>query len=81
MELEHQILIHLLQKETLRVEIPALQSSLAQLVEMKSVQALKQIKAILDDNSLSDPDCFLKIEEIIGVFEDLGSGGERHDFG
>ena len=42
---------------------------------------LKQIKAIIEDDSLEDPECFQKIEEIVNTFEMFGSdGGSRHDF-
>ncbi|MBP3646027.1 MAG: hypothetical protein J6K55_06345 [Clostridia bacterium] len=51
------------------------------IINSKSYDALCQIKAIIEDDSLSDPECFMKIEKIICVFEDLGSdGGFRHDF-
>ena len=44
--------------------------------------ALKRIKMILEDDTLSDEECFLKIEEIVSVYESIGSGcGARHDFG
>ena len=50
--------------------------------EMVCYQAICKIRAILDDDSLSDPECFMKIEEIVNVLEDMGSGGGcRHDFG
>lgn len=50
--------------------------------EMVCYQALCQIKVILEDDSLSDSECFRQIEEIVNVFEDIGSsGGSRHDFG
>lgn len=43
---------------------------------------LKKIKEIIEDDSLEDEECFMKIEEIVCVFEELGSnGGNRHDFG
>ena len=45
-------------------------------------QTLQKIKAIIEDDSLEDSECFMKIEEIVQVFEHLGSnGGGRHDFG
>ena len=35
---------------------------------------------VLDDDSLSDPACFEKIEGILSVLETLGpGGGGRHD--
>ena len=45
-------------------------------------QALCNIKKILEDETLEDPECFQKIEEIVCVLEALGSdAGLRHDFG
>ena len=45
-------------------------------------QALKQIKLILEEDQLDDSECFWRIEQIVRVFEDLGSSaGNRHDFG
>ena len=53
-----------------------------EIVEMECYRALKRIREILDDESLSDTDCFQKIEEIVCLFESIGSdGGSRHDFG
>lgn len=51
------------------------------IVEGECYRALKKIKQILEDDTLEDTDCFLKIEEIVSVLEDLGSNaGNRHDF-
>ena len=48
----------------------------------ESDRALQKIKAVIDDDSLDDPNCFYKIEAIVALFEALGSdGGSRHDFG
>ena len=55
---------------------------IADLVERVSYQALKRIKEIVADDSLSDEHCFQKIEEIVCVLEEIGSsGGVRQDFG
>lgn len=52
------------------------------MVEASSYQALCQIREILHDDSLSDPECFEKIERIVCLFEQMGSScGSRHDFG
>lgn len=49
---------------------------------MQCYQALQKIKAVIQNDSLTDNECFMKIEEIICAFEALGSGGgSRHDFG
>ena len=82
MELYEEILAHYLSKESAQLVFPNLKLNATQIVELQSYQALQKIKAILNDASLSDFDCFQKIEEIVCVFEDLGSsGGIRHDFG
>ena len=52
------------------------------LLESACYIALDKIKAVIQDDSLTDTECFFKIEEIICILEDLGSnGGSRHDFG
>lgn len=44
-------------------------------------QALKEIRDVLDDGTLNDPDCFRRIEKIVEIYEALGAGGgSRHDF-
>ena len=59
-----------------------LQDDLQKIVEMKCYQALEEIKKVLDDETLDDPECFHKIEKIVCIFEVMGSdGGSRHDFG
>jgi len=50
-----------------------------EIVEMKCFQALCKIKAILEDESLEDADCYAKIEELLCVLEAFGSNREtRH---
>jgi len=45
-------------------------------------QALCRIRAILDEDSLSDGECFERIEAIVMALENIGmDGGSRHDFG
>ena len=54
----------------------------AELLELTCYQALLRIKAVVEDEKLEDSECFMKIEEILCLLEDLGSdGGFRHDFG
>ena len=48
-------------------------------VEMQSYYTLQKIKAVLENNSLSDFEC---IEKIVCIFEETVSGVKsRHDFG
>jgi len=82
MDLYKEILAHALANEELRITFPALQLNAAQIVESACYQALEKIKAVIHDDSLTDGECFMKIEEIICVLEQMGSsGGSRHDFG
>ena len=52
-----------------------------ELVNNAACRALEDIRRLLDDDSLDDPACFLRIEEIVNIYEELGSdGGGRHGF-
>ena len=49
---------------------------------MCATRPYKKIKAIIEDDSLEDKECFYKIEEIVCTLEDIGCAGlGRHDFG
>ena len=52
------------------------------IVQDQCYRALCRIKEILEDDSIEDPECFWRIEEIVMVLEGLGlDAGSRHDFG
>ena len=71
-----------LYEEIVRSSIVISEIDAAQIVEQKCYRALCDIQAIIRDDRLDDADCFQKIEQIVSVFEALGSnGGNRHDFG
>lgn len=51
------------------------------LVSDASTRALLKIRDILADDTLSDENCFHRIETIVCLLEDLGIDcGARHDF-
>lgn len=82
MDLYKEILINVLMKREASVTFPEFAITPEEIVEQECYQALNAIKRILHDDTLSDPECFTKIEEVICLFERLGSsGGFRHDFG
>ena len=54
------------------------QKELFELAERRAVALLGQIKAILDDATLDDPACFLRIDAIVGVFAQEGISTLRH---
>ena len=56
--------------------------SVEKIIETECYRALVKIKNVLEDPSLEDEACFMRIEEIIHIFEETGAGCEyRHDFG
>ena len=82
MELYKEILAHALNYGEVQIVFPGSASDISKIVECECYRALQKIKAILHDDCLNDAECFMKIEEIINVFEDIGSnGGSRHNFG
>lgn len=55
---------------------------ITQIIEMECYKTLQKIKTVLEDDSLEDSACFMKIEEIVCAFEEMGVNcGDRHDFG
>ena len=57
------------------------EESITKPFELRCYVALNKIKSILEDDSLSDKDCFWKIEEIISVYEKMGvCVNFRHDY-
>ena len=80
MQLWKEILLRALEKNEIDA-VENLNDQVVNFIECKSYQALNQIKAVIQDDSLSDKQCFYQIEEIICVLEEIGSnGGARHDF-
>ena len=54
---------------------------LIMIAEGKCYNILSQIRDIVRDNSIDDPECFMKIEKLVCLFEKEGIGaGCRHDF-
>ena len=82
MELYTEILAHFLAQENAQIIFPQLQLSAKDIIEMQCYKTLLKIQEIVRDDTLEDRECFERIEEIICVFETIGSnGGSRHDFG
>lgn len=50
-------------------------------VEGDAVRVLEKIKTVLNDDTLSDPDCFHRIERIAETFSAYGLRTSRHDWG
>lgn len=81
MELWQELLVTLLSKEQIQITFPNMTQNPAELIESVCYQALLKIKTILEDDTLDDPESFLRIEEIICTLEAAGCFcGARHDF-
>jgi len=78
MELYKEILAKVIEQQKIEVTFPNLQISANEIVALECYQTLQKIQAIIQDDDLSDFAC---VEEIVRLFETLGSdGGNRHDF-
>ena len=81
MELFQEILQTVFEKEEIQVSFPNVSFSAAEIVEGESYRTLQKIKAVIEDDGLEDKECFMKIEKIVCLLEEIGSdGGNRHDF-
>ena len=82
MELSTEILAHYLAQQDAQILFPNLQMNAKEIIDLRCYQALKQIQHILQDETLEDKECLIKIEEIVHTIEEIGGDcGNRHDFG
>ena len=80
MDLWQEMVRGLVEGGVMEIRFPQM-TDIEKIFEMRCYQALLAIKQIIEDDALDDPTCFLKIEEIVRVYEKMGSdGGGRHDF-
>ena len=81
MEFYSQILEKALSKMDSKIFVPGFTIDANKIVQLECYQALKEIKKIIKDDNLSDPECFMKIEEILNIFDTMGiNKSNRHDF-
>ena len=82
MDLYKEILIQALTCQQAEVRFPDLSLNAAELVNSVCYRALAEIRDIVRNPDLSDPECFHQVEAIVEALESAGSsGGFRHDFG
>ncbi len=55
--------------------------ALRQEIDSDAIRALEQIKRIVNDDTIEDPDCFERIELIVRTFYANGLSTSRHDWG
>lgn len=54
---------------------------LRQEIDSDALRVLEQIRCILNDDTIDDPECFERIERIIAAFDAHGIRTARHDWG
>ena len=81
MEFYKEILAHALTYGKMQIVFPGQEIDIHKIAENVCCQTLQKIKAIIEDDSLEDKECFYQIEEIVRTFEKIGCAGMgRHDF-
>lgn len=53
---------------------------IARETEKTAIEALEEIRRVLNDDSLEDPACFQRIEAIVTVLDGHGMYTHRHDW-
>ena len=82
MELYFELLLHAMENNTVQISFPDFTGDIPAIIHDKCYATLQKIKAVVQDDSLSDPDRFDRIEAIVRALEDAGiNPGARHDFG
>lgn len=82
MRLYQEILAHYLAQQDAQILFPNLSADASSIIESECMQIVKKIQAIIANDSLDDPECFIRVEEIVSVLETHGIDcGTRHDFG
>ncbi|MBS6367633.1 MAG: hypothetical protein KH420_09835 [Clostridiales bacterium] len=62
--------------------LPIFDRNATAITELKCYHILAQIRQVLNNETLTDTDCFERIEEIIKIFDAHSiTGLNRHDFG
>lgn len=82
MELYKEILAYALMYGQIQISFSNKETDISQIVKGECYKTLQNIKAIIEDDSLEDKACFMKIEEIICALEEIGCRNiSRHNFG
>lgn len=80
MELWRELLIGGLQNEGYKYNCIC-DKRLEKIIENQCYKVLLQLKRVIEDKSMLDKDCYIKIEQIICMLEENNIFCDRHDFG
>ena len=80
MALYEELFADICAKNRVHLSFPDLDVDLETLTEQTRYQLLLEIQKVIQDDSLDDPECFIRIEKIVTLFGRHGlSAGSRHD--
>jgi len=65
-------------RETLRYAKAIGEETMARRVDSEAVRILSEVKGVLDDPALDDPECFYRIDSIVDAFYRAGLSTRRH---
>ena len=80
MELWRELLIGGLQDETCKIDYLN-DNFLIEIIQNRCYNVLLELKKTIEDDNLTDKDCFIKIEKILSVLAKNNIFCDRHDFG
>ncbi len=79
MDLYKELLINILKEDEIEVRFKRFSFNIEKFTQNECYILLDKIRAVIQDDSLTDFDC---VEKIVCLFENSGiSAGNRHDFG
>ena len=67
-------------QEAVKYISPLRPGDVAPLINREALSLLTEIRAVLDDASLDDPQCFRRIEALVDAFHAHGIPTDRHDW-
>ena len=65
MELYKELLVKILESSEINITFTGLHIDATEILSLESYKALQKIKAIIEDDSLDDEECFMKVEKIV----------------
>lgn len=79
LSLEDELWATVIAQEMLRYTRCTGQRLMAERVAGEAARILSEIKKVLDDKSLDDPECFCRIDAIVDIFYQSGLSTRRHE--
>ena len=79
LSMEDELWAQVIAQEMLRYARASGERFMASRVDSEAVRVLSEIKKVLDDPDLDDPECFYRIDSIVSTFYQAGLSTRRHE--